>query len=339
MLNGHGDDIQYNVAANFSSNVFYGGAHDELIAHLRSSLYKINRYPEVIATSLQEGIATQHQVSPQQVIPVNGAIEAIYLIAQAFQEGNTTLFYPSFSEYEDACHLHRHAITFLPFEILLNQPEFDSGLVFICNPNNPTGTALEREKMQQMIKANPGTIFVIDEAYEAFTNKETSCMPLLEQLNNLIVIKSLTKQFSIPGLRLGYIVSHSQLINKLLPYKMPWTVNALAIEAGLFIVKNLISKPFPVKELIADTAWLSAQISSMAEIVVFPSDTSFFLCKLKQGNAAELKDYLINRHGILIRDASNFRGLSAGYFRIATQSRIHNQALVQALQQWMIQPS
>ncbi|HEX3008676.1 MAG TPA: threonine-phosphate decarboxylase [Bacteroidales bacterium] len=339
MLNGHGDDIQYHVAANFSSNVFYGGAQEELIAHLSASLYKINRYPEVIATSLRESIAAHHQVSPQQVIPVNGAIEAIYLIAQAFPEGNTTLFYPSFSEYEDACKLYHHTINFLPFESLLQAPVFNSRLVFICNPNNPTGTALEREKMRQMIKANPGTIFVIDEAYEAFTNKETSCMPLLEELNNLIVIKSLTKQFSIPGLRLGYIVSHSQLIDKLLLYKMPWTVNALAIEAGLFIVKNLISKPFPVKELITETAWLTNRISSMAEIVVFPSDTSFFLCKLKQGNAAELKDYLINRHGILIRDASNFRGLSAGYFRIATQRRTHNEGLIKALQQWTTQVS
>jgi threonine-phosphate decarboxylase len=338
MLNGHGDDIQYNVAANFSSNVFYGGANEGLLNHLADSLYKVNRYPEVIATSLQESIATHHHLLPQQVLPVNGAVEAIYLIAQAFREESTTLFYPSFSEYEDACKLHLHEVTFLPFESLLQAPVFDSKLVFICNPNNPTGTALEREKIGRMIRANPETIFVVDEAYEAFTEKETSCVPLLEELN-LIVIKSLTKQFSIPGLRLGYIVSQPRLINKLLPYKMPWTVNALAIEAGLFIVENLISKPFPVKELIAETAWLMVQLSSLPGMIVFPSDTSFFLCELKHGNASHLKDYLLNEYGILIRDASNFRGLAAGYFRLATQRRAHNETLIKALQQWATQAS
>lgn len=336
MLNGHGDDIQQNVVINFSSNVYYEGCDPKLLTHISNSLRRINRYPEVIAADLQHNIAKYHNLSPDQIIPVNGAVEAIYLIAQAFQGGTATLFFPSFSEYEDACIINQHKIQYEPFTSLSENSRFNAGLTFLCNPNNPTGKALPKELMFELIKNNPDTIFVIDEAYEVFTPVDSSCVEFINEFNNLVILKSLTKRFSIPGLRLGYILSNQQLTNKILHYKMPWTVNALAIEAGTYIIENLISTPFPLKEIIAETIWIKEALSEIPNISVYPSDTSFFLCELENRRASHLKNYLINHHGILIRDASNFRGLDAGHFRIATQKHEHNMELIKALQQWAL---
>jgi threonine-phosphate decarboxylase len=336
MLNGHGDDIQQNVLINFSSNVFYEGCNPDLINHIFNSLHRINRYPEVMASDLQHNIAKFHHVSPKQILPVNGAVEAIYLIAQAFRGKTTTIFTPTFSEYEDACIIHQHKIKYEPFTSLTDNNQFNSGLIFLCNPNNPTGKALPQELIFEIIKNNPNTLFVIDEAYEAFTLVDTTCTPFIDELNNLIIIKSLTKRFSIPGLRLGYIISNQLIIDKLLHYKMPWTVNALAIEAGNFIFNNLISTHFPINQTIEETQWLRNTVSKIPGMNALPSDTSFFLCELENQRASHLKNYLINQHGILIRDASNFRGLNPGHFRLATQKHEHNMGLIKALQQWTV---
>lgn len=339
MLNGHGDDIQKDVKINFSSNVYYGGVEPQLAAHLAKSLHLIGRYPEVSAQSLQEQIAGFHGLLPAQVLVVNGAVEAIYLLAQAYNSAATTLFYPSFREYEDACTLNNHRITYREADLIGCGGKIESELVFICNPNNPTGRAVTSEIMFELIKDNPQTVFIIDEAYGAFTHIQTSCVPFLQDFENLIIIKSLTKQFAIPGLRLGYILSTSGIIEKVLACKMPWSVNALAIEAGRFIFEHLHHTTFPIDNLLEETAWLQRSIASMEGFGVFPSGTSSFLCSTDFGDALQLKQFLLRNFGILIRDASNFRGLGANHFRLSTQNHSDNLVLIEALKQWTFQHS
>lgn len=337
MIAGHGDDTYLydkNIIANFSSNVYYDGFPNGMKDHLILAIDKINTYPEANANSLQPYLGKWHNLSTDQLLITNGATEAFYLIAHSFRNKSVTIVIPSFAEYEDACRANNLTLQFLDWDTLNNNTRFTTDVVFLGNPNNPTGAILKNEVLQNMLEINSQTTFVIDEAYVDFTNENISMVNELAQFSNLIIIKSLTKTYAIPGLRLGYILSNPSIINTILSFKMPWSVNTMAIEAGKFIVQNHIKSLLPLKELLCDTEELIQQLNKVEHINVLPTQTNFFLCETKKGTAEELKYFLLNEHGLLIRDASNFRGLTANHFRIATQTKEKNELLVKGIKQW-----
>lgn len=330
MLNGHGDDrylFNKEILADFSSNVYYEGLSAGLKQQLAHSLDKLSNYPEVNAQSLQKALAVWHRTTAEQVLVTNGATEAFYLIAHAYRNKSATILIPAFAEYEDACKANDISVQYIT-EI---KAVFNTDLVFFGNPNNPTGAVLSTELILNLLTTNPGTTFVIDEAYVDFTKEKISMVPYLSGFNNLIIVKSLTKKYAIPGLRLGYLLSNPAIISNVLNYKMPWSVNALAIEAGLYIEQNRTT-PLPLDRLLKDTKELMEQLREY--VTVFDSHTNFFLCHTGKAPAADLKLFLLNE-GILIRDASNFKSLNAGHFRIATQTRDKNALLVNLIQEWI----
>lgn len=329
MLNGHGDDryqFDKKIIADFSSNVYYEGLSAGLKQQLTGSLDKLNNYPEVNAKSLQQALAAWHSLTPAQVLVTNGATEAFYLVAHAYRNKSATILIPAFAEYEDACKANDITVQYLT-EI---QDFYSTDLVFFGNPNNPTGAVLPTALIINILKTNPDTVFVIDEAYVDFTKEKISMVTHLSDFSNLIIIRSLTKTYSIPGLRLGYLLSNAGIIHHILPYKMPWSVNALAIEAGLYISQHKNS--LPLDTLLYDTKELMQSLSQY--VTVFDSHTNFFLCHTDKGDAADLKLFLINE-GVLIRDAANFKSLNAGHFRIATQTRGKNALLIKLIEAWI----
>lgn len=334
MLIGHGDDISLNLTANFSSNVWYGAENERLYAHLAKHLRDTRRYPEVEPRHLTSGIADYHHVKPENILVTNGATEAIYLIAHAFSKSVTSIIYPAFSEYEDACNLHKHSLKFLSEAEIKEGYTLGEAIVMMGNPNNPTGTVYSVEFIEKLLQNNPKTIFVIDEAYSDFTTADTSMIPNISKYSNLIIIRSLTKTFCIPGLRLGYIVACGENISKIKAYKMPWSVNTLAINAGEYLVSRAEEYQIPLNDWLAETLWLTNEIRALGTFQVYSSHTSYFLCQTQRSNAAQLKEYLLKEHALLIRDASNFRGLSPKHFRICTQAHAENELLIKALKQW-----
>ncbi len=338
MINGHGDDrylFNYKIVADFSSNVYYKGFSDRLSSYLMDCLYKINNYPESNAQRLQTALADWHRVTPAQVLVTNGATEAFYLVAHAYRRKSATIVIPAFAEYEDACRANDLLIKHLHWDELHPQTIFDTDIVFFGNPNNPTGAILHRHTIQQLLEANPEVIFVVDEAYVDFTVDVVSVVAYLDLYSNLIIIKSLTKTYSIPGLRLGYVLSNEIVINSILPSKMPWSVNALAIEAGLFIARHRQEMLLPVAALTMDTLGLINDLNALGNISIVKTHTNFFLCHTSKGSAADLKQYLLQTSGLLIRDASNFKSLTPQHFRIATQRPEHNTLLVKGIKAWM----
>ena len=204
-------------------------------------------------------------------------------------------------------------------------------MVWMCNPNNPTGTVIPKEQLVQAIEDNLETIFVIDQSYGFFTRE-----PLLNpvetvQYPNVLLLHSMTKRYAMPGLRLGYVTGHPALIEKIRVVRMPWSVNALAIEAGLFLTAHPDTAPIDLTTLLAETLRFREALNAIPGITVEPTQTHFFLCRLAQGRAADLKQGLAEEYGILIRDASNFEGLDEGCFRIATQTPEENDRLVEAI--------
>ncbi|MEM6540902.1 MAG: aminotransferase class I/II-fold pyridoxal phosphate-dependent enzyme, partial [Bacteroidota bacterium] len=207
-------------------------------------------------------------------------------------------------------------------------------VVFICNPNNPDGSIIPAETLMPFIEKAPSTTFVVDEAYIEFTNQIESLAPMVKRFNNLIVVRSLTKTFAIPGIRLGYVIASPSIIEQLLNKKMPWSVNALAIKAGLLLFEQYDRWLFNVEELLEETREFIRELSEISWLKVKSSHTSYFLVELNKGTAATLKEYLANQHGILIRDATNFSRLHGEYIRLSTQSQDANASLIKALKLW-----
>lgn len=332
MLKGHGADsyLFNDIIADFSSNVIYYNNNAGLMRYLTNSLTKIIDYPEPNAESLTVKLAVKHGLDTNHLLVTNGAVEAIYLIAQTFSNSKTAIVIPAFREYEDAASLFGHDLNYYPGDIDI--PDFKEQLIFICNPNNPTGSYIDLKELSNTIESNQQSTFVIDESYIDFVDKGESIIGIVNNLCNVVVIRSFTKRYAIPGLRLGYIVSHPSLISKIEKFKQPWSVNTLAIEAGKFLLESTDS--FDLRELLVQTNTFRQALDHIPFLEIKPTSTHFFLVELKKGTSRELKHFLVNECRILIRDASNFRGLNNRFIRLSTQNMFHNRLLINELISW-----
>lgn len=345
MIEGHGDDTyKYNrpITSNFSSNV-YGAVDLSLLkAHLCRCIDGIGNYPEPEPYTLEACIAARYGLAARSVCVTNGATEAIYLIAQTFRGTNTAILQPTFSEYADACLMHGHRITSL-YRLPDKKEDYrlppETRMLWLCNPNNPTGTVVDEHHLSELVRHNPQVCFVIDQSYEYFTLRPLWTAARAAEFPNVLLLHSMTKRYAIPGLRLGYVTADTGLLARLRSHRMPWSVNRLAIEAGLFLTEQEVSSDAPsmasdIPSYLRETARLRAALESLGGLEVWPTETHFMLVCLRFGKAAALKHYLAGTHGILIRDASNFEGLDERFFRIATQTPAENDRLVEALRQW-----
>lgn len=337
MIEGHGDDLyKYGkkIVSNFSSNVYNRIDHSGLYQRLNERLSTICSYPEPMPYSLESEIARRYSLTPRQVCVTNGATEAIYLIAQVFQGRISAVLGPTFSEYADACRVHRHKVK--PFYSLDALPE-DAELVWICNPNNPTGEVRNKEDLKALVDFHPDKLFIFDQSYEYFTLKSLLGIKEAASFPNVILLHSMTKQYAIPGLRVGYFTASEGLTDDVRCRRMPWSVNSLAIEAAKYLLEEGDGISADIPQLLAERERLTNLLLATGMLEIWPTDTHYMLIKLRMGKAAALKDFLAVNHGILIRDASNFEGLDERFFRIATQTPEENDKLVKAISEWMEQ--
>lgn len=328
MIKGHGDDTyQYEgITSDFSSNICAHHNHQALMNHLAAHPELISHYPEPEAWSLEKMIAKRHGIDPQQVIVTSGATEAIYLIAQTFGM-HPIIPSPTFSEYEDACNMFPRSANVIDID---SKSKKQNTMLWLCNPNNPTGEVYDQLYINSMMAEH--ALVVLDLSYENYTdafvmNPRWGCRTPYS-----IQIHSMTKSYAVPGLRLGYITAHERLTAQIRQHLRPWSVSALAIEAGKYLLQHdeLICKPD-----LREAQRLAQRLNQIWGVMVTPSQTNFMLCRLIHHTAAELKEYLTQEHHILIRDASNFRGLTPNHFRIAAQTPAENDALVSAIREFM----
>lgn len=334
MLHGHGDNgysFNQNIVADFSSNVWYGGEPAGLKEQIFRQWKHINKYPEVLAESLTKKVSSHHGLLPEQILICNGSTESIYLIAQAFKRQHSGIAFPGFAEYEDACSMHDHTMQFLSWENLDPNMRLTTDLFWITNPNNPTGTVFF--EMEALIRNNPSTTFIIDEAFIEFTQSIRTLIKEVLRYPNLVVLRSLTKVFAIPGLRLGYMAGAKDIIERIRAIKLPWSVNTPALEAGRYIFDHYAYIQPPFAQLLQDKADFTQALKEIP-IKIYPGHTHFFLCETVDETAEELQNWLLHNFGLLIRNAGNFRGLGPGHFRLATLSPDKNQLLVNALREW-----
>ncbi len=332
MIEGHGDDIyRYNdlVKTNFSSNVFQHAELTLLKDYLDSHFHLIANYPEPQPRSLEKLIAEKENISPESVMVTNGATEAIYMIARLFHGSISIIPQPTFNEYADACRLNKHIITYDNNNDVLQMTR--DRVYWICNPNNPSGKVLKKDYMDYVVRRWPRYTFVVDQSYEDYTLEPLLEAHEMQDVSNVFLLHSMSKTYGVPGLRLGYITSAPANIQLLRTLRQPWSVGTLSIEAGSFLLQHGTPVISNLTAYLAETQRLRGMLCEVGGVRVFETKTNYMLCELEHLSAAELKERLIREYGILIRDCSNFQGLSNHFFRVSAQTPSENDALVAAI--------
>jgi threonine-phosphate decarboxylase len=332
MIYGHGDDTwRYGdaIKMNFSSNIYQKADLSELKTFLASRLDVIGHYPEPEPKELEGLIAEKLEIPANMVMVTNGANEAIYLIAQLYSGWTSIIPQPTYHEYADACKMFGHIISYERTDDLEVLPQ--DRIYWLCNPDNPTGNVLLKALLAYVIRKNPRFLYVIDESYADYTLQPRLQPKEMMDCFNVMFIRSMSKKYCVPGLRLGYVAASPIIIDRLRAIRQPWTVNALAIEAGKYLVEHDPQLLPDMNAYIAEAQRLKAGLEAIDGLMVMDTQTHYMLVNIDWANVLELKNWLVEHHGILIRDASNFHGLDDHCFRVAAQTPEENDALLNAI--------
>jgi len=318
----------------FSVNSNPFGASPLILEALRS--VPVEHYPDRESIALRRALSERLDIAPEQILVGNGTAELIQLAAFAFLQGgdHALIVEPTFGEYERSAHLmeaniHRWRASskngFFPstkdIQKRLHQRKMQ--LVFLCNPNNPTGQVIPIDVLGEWADQFPETCFIVDEAYLAFVEGMKSATLLKRK--NILALRSMTKDYAIAGLRLGYAVGEPTLIEAMKNFRPAWNVNALAQAAGLAALQSDEYLAETLSQLRNEKKVL---ISGLKELSYEPvaSQTNYFLLHVRHG--AQFRAELL-KHRILVRDCASF-GLPA-YIRIATRRHEENSRLLRAI--------
>jgi histidinol-phosphate aminotransferase len=321
----------------FSANVNPYGPSPAVRAAVAGS--PLDRYPDRECLDLRAALAESLGVAPGCILPGNGASELIWLVALAFvRPGSRVLVLgPTFCEYDRAARLlgGRGGISWVAREetgFVPEQGKIDAllevwrpQLVFLCNPNNPTGAVLAPEAIAGAARQYPQMLFVVDEAYLPFAGGLSSV--LSQAGTNVLVLRSMTKDCGLAGLRLGYAVGEERAITLLRRVQPPWSVNALAQAAGVAALRDPTHRQRSLEQLAGAKQELAAGLTRLG-LPPVPSATHFFLVRV--GDGAAFRRTLLRR-GLLVRDCASF-GLPA-YVRIAARRAEENERLLAAVRE------
>ena len=356
MLSGHGGNVKQicdkcglnpDEIIDFSASINPLGCPDVVRKAVAEQFNDIQHYPDSQCNDLRKAIAERTPCNESNVIIGNGSNELFYLIPRALQPKKGVLLQPTFAEFSDAFSNSNIDV----IEIINDDKDFpvintniprlksvEECMVFLCNPNNPTGQLTRKEDIIELAKDNPNRMIVIDEAFMDFIEDDEKYSVIKEAplMDNLIVVRSLTKFYGFPGLRLGYLVSNESTVNKLMRYKEPWTVNTIAQVAGLAAIND---KEFAINTrqyISVEKAFLYDGLTTIKGIHPFQPTVNFILVRIEESKktSSSIQDVLM-KNNILIRNCSNFKGLDETYFRVAVKTRKQNQKLLDALKSVM----
>ncbi len=330
----------------FSASINPLGLSPRVEAAIKSAIPRLIHYPDPEAVLLQSALARYHRLSSDCVLVGNGSTELIYLLARALAPRRALILHPAFSEYEAAlelagCRVERlilaEAEDFLPGLSAFISKLAERELVILANPGNPTGSLIPAGDLQGLATAahEAGAVLVVDEAFVDFV-EDASLKHSLDRFPWLLLLRSLTKFFALPGLRIGYALASPELLGRLLPWKEPWSVNGLAEAAG---VAALEDRGYQETSRSLIPSWREALVTGLQKfgtLQVFPGTANYLLVKLldTSWSAPALRSALL-RGGIAIRDCSSFPGLGWRFFRVAVRGPEENQILLGALEHFL----
>lgn len=319
----------------FSSNINPYGPSPSVRTAIQAA--DVRTYPDRDSVELKRSIAAIYNIPIDNILIGNGASELIWLLCFAFiQPGEPVLvFMPTFGEYARCASLMGAMIESIeappenhfiwPLDKIEKTIELiNPRLIFICNPNNPTGTGIDYDELLALVKDHPNTKFIIDEAYIEFTTRIKSLIG--NELKNLIVLRSLTKYYALAGLRLGFIYGDPEIIQKTTNVRPSWNINAAAQAAGVAAIKSH-DELMNSLSLLAESEQYLIENLNQNGYATHQSNTHFFLTKV--GSGAKFRYRLLTEHRIQVRDCASF-GLPE-YVRISTQLPQDNRRLIDAI--------
>lgn len=328
----------------FSANINPLGMPKTLIESIKNSIPDLIYYPDVNYLKLRKNLAEYYHYDANKIWVGNGSVDLLFNVIEIIKSENALLLAPSFGEYERAfvksdAHVNLYYLD-EKNEFRLDVNDFIAYLkshheidcICLANPNNPTGALLNRYEFRQLVNYcnDNGIWLILDEAFMDFIpeQKQYSFVPELASDDSVVIIKSLTKYFAIPGLRLGMaLFPNQQFVNTMIDYAEPWAVNTFAAGLG--------SEVFHDREFQLQTAnWLSAEKNYLEKsfaqfkyLKVYPSTVNYYLIHCPQ---IDLYDKLLQQN-ILIRNCNNYHGLTDGFYRVAVRSHHDNQQLIQSI--------
>ncbi len=325
----------------FSANINPLGAPEAALAAGADALYReAGHYPDLHYTELRAALAGYIGVPPERVLPTNGGAEALFLAARTAVEGLTgrkaVILEPTFSEYAVAARAagfevvravaRRPEASFhLDFAVLDDALDStrDVGLVFLCNPNNPTGEAVQRPDVLRVAERvrEAGAVLVVDEAFADFA-PHLSVAP--EAGDHLYVARSFTKFFAVPGLRLGCLVTRDP--KRVRAFQPSWPVNAVAAAVGVAAAGDDSFAEATLAEVALRRRELFSALGELPELSPYPSAANFLLVRGPEGLVEKLA-----RRGVLVRGCEPFLGLGPGFFRMAIRGVGENERLLEEL--------
>lgn len=333
--------VRQEELVDFSASINPLGISPRVKEALVGSFDSFTHYPDVEAVELSEALARFHGLERHSVCVGNGSTELIYLLPRLLKGKRALLIAPTFSEYAKALDRDGWEVAYLKLSaedgfalsvpLLAEHLSHGYDALFLCNPGNPTGALLPLNTVTEVydLCRTSGTFFVVDEAFMDFS-EEASAKHLL-QAGGGIVLRSMTKFFAIPGLRLGYALGAAQIVAGLAALRQPWSVNTPAQVAGLAAIADEDYRQRTMDAVAEERASLGGDLAALGGLTVYPSAANYLLVRLENGGTAgELRERLLKR-GMLIRDCSNFRGLDNRYFRVAVRGHEENEALVREI--------
>lgn len=333
------------VRVDFSSNVNPLGISCYVINILKKNLPKLSSiYPDNENKNLKKKIINylDSELSYDSISIGNGATEIIYNFVRSFVQKQVVIPYPTFCEYELASRKMGAKIKHIPLKdwkldvdsILEKSRNIDA--IFLCNPNNPTGI-FSYDLVEKLIEKIDHSIkILVDESFIEFVDDTKHPRSFIEKINefqNVVVLRSLTKSFGLAGLRLGYSVSHPNLEKKISHNKITWNVNGLAQLAGINALDNLSHLKKARKIITTERELMYARINqNLRSFYAMKSDVNFYLIRLNHGNCRQIRDTLLKKNGILVRECSDFKGMDNKYIRVSVRTHNENLELFNSLE-------
>lgn len=327
----------------YSANINPLPLPDGMGEYIVRNLDVLRRYPDREYLELRGAIAAYESLSADEIIVGNGATELLYLAARALRPKRVLIPAPSFGDYERVFTGMGTAVDFFPLreeedfqlqiEPFLTELKKGYQMIILCNPNNPTGKLISIEDLKRIMDTaqKSGIWVILDETFLDFVSdrKKVTALNIIQEYNNLFIVKAFTKFFAVPGLRLGYAIANQGLLARIMPYKEPWSVNALASLLGPWLLKQ---KGFIKKSrewIHEERPFFLNSLKGVEGLKVFDSKANFVLVKLTNPywKVSGLKAAL-EGIGVMIRDAGSFRFLDENYFRLAIRERAKNLRLV-----------
>ncbi len=297
----------------------------------------LHKYPDTEVRAFKRTLSNLYGIPSENIVCGNGSTELIYLTVKSLKPESALILEPTFTEYERACRINEikviERILTLDKEKIFGllrkaMQERKYEMVFICNPNNPTGWLIEKEEILKLASLYEKTIFLIDEAFIDFAPDKTLLRHSIS--SNIIVLRSLTKFYGLAGLRFGYAVASSEVIEKIKKYRQPWSINSLAQWIAEEIIRDEDFKKQSYEFFKRQKDFFEYSLNEL-KLKYFPSVANFYLIEIPEKG---LFQYMLER-GILVRECSDFYGGNENFIRVSVKNRAENEKFFNELKKFL----